>query len=223
MNAKSKTTTPRKPRADAKSKAAVPAAVASDAQQASPVAAAETSLGASVVAGLAPSSIPEKELTHMTYTSNAKTKKGEYHALLSTNMVGVASEVAKAARVPFKELGLLSAFAVDKRYAVKTGNRTYVVMQPKAVIALKAGKDLMVTPLDAEFVTSGISDFNVAPPTPKQLAKAAKAEKRAAKKAENKLTKPNGAKLKKSDKNTAKVLSPQATFHPHPPAGGVAQ
>lgn len=218
MNAKTKATTPRK---SAKSKTPQAAAAVANDAQTSTVATAAPLFGsekAAIAAGTA-----QAPITNITYTSESKTKKGSYHAVLSTNMVGVAAELPKAARVPFKEIGLLSAFAVDKRYAVKTGNRTYVVMQPKTPLTVKAGKDLMVTPLDAEFVTSGMSDFTVAPPTPKQLAKTAKAEKRATKKAEKALVKPNGAKPVKIDKKAKPVLAPQAVMHPHPPVGGAAQ
>lgn len=210
MNATKKPAAPRKSRAKNASQSAAPAATAAatdNAQQAT-----------SVAVAVSASPIPEKALTSVTYTSMAKTKKGAYHSLVCSNMVGVASEAQKAARVPFKELGLLSAFAVDKRYAVKTGNRTYVVLEAKAPKACKAGKDMLVTPLDVEIATSGASDFEVAPPKPRQLEKIEKAAKRAAKKTEKKaakaLVKPNGAKP---------VLQPQATFHPHPPVGGAAQ
>jgi hypothetical protein len=100
---------------------------------------------------------------------------------------------------------------VDKRYAVKTGNRTYVVLEAKAPKSCKASKDLLVTPLDVEIATSGASDFVVAPPKPSLLKQLEKAGKKAEKKAAK-------AAAKKQD-----ALQPQAVFHPHPPAVATAQ
>ena len=203
MNAKTKTA-PRNAKGKSAKPADTTAAVADNAEQAS-----------SVAVAVSASPIPEKELTSVTYASMAKTRKGAYHSLVCSNMVGVASEVHKTARVPFKELGLLSAFTVDKRYAVKTGNRTYVVLEAKAPKSCKASKDLLVTPLDVEIATSGASDFVVAPPKPSLLKQLEKAGKKAEKKAEKKAAK---AASKKQD-----ALQPQAVFHPHPPAVTTAQ
>lgn len=97
--------------------------------------------------------------------------KGNYCVLLAVGNTPT-QDLPKRERLSFKRLPLLSVFLLDKHTHQKVSERGYVTLQ--TLKHQKAGKDLLVTPLDAQVEVIGISEFIVTPPSEKDLARAEK-------------------------------------------------
>jgi hypothetical protein len=97
--------------------------------------------------------------------------KGNYCVLLSVSATPT-QDLPKRERLSFKRLPLLSVFLLDKHTHQKVSERGYVTLHN--LKHQKAGKDLLVTPLDAQVEVVGVSEFVVTPPTEKDLARAEK-------------------------------------------------
>lgn len=133
----------------------------------------------------------------LTHSNVLKVKGGEYASILVCEGHNVV-ELAKAKRVPFKNLVLLSLFVLNKALHQKVSSRGYVTIQ--TLKHVPASKDLVVTPVDGQIKCAGVSEFVVAEPTPKAVQKTLKKVAKAEDKGIKQLRKVAGKVQKFSDK-----------------------
>jgi len=112
--------------------------------------------------------VPGSPVNH---TNEVAGEKGKYFVLQSFGKMPT-QELPKRERVNFKLLPLLATFLVEKRAHQKVSARGYVTIE--TLKHQTAGKELHVTPLDAQTDVMGVSEFLRTPPTAKEVEREAK-------------------------------------------------
>lgn len=107
----------------------------------------------------------------VTHSNEVAAEKGKFFVLQAFGTMPT-QELPKRERVSFKLLPLLSAFLLDKRVHQKVSARGFVTLETLKHQA--AGKELHVTPLDAQTDVMGVSEFLRTPPTAKEVEREAK-------------------------------------------------